>query len=73
MAQLAATGISDKPMTVITMPLTTGGKNLITLENTGVISSPTAAETMTAPKTAWMPPPPPMMAVMVATPAKETP
>ena len=72
-AQFAATGISDRPMTVITTPLTTGGKKRITLAKTGVISRPTTEAAMTAPNTDWMPPSPSRMAVIVATPAKETP
>ena len=40
MAQLAATGISVRPMVVMTVPVTTGGKNRTILENTGAISSP---------------------------------
>ena len=57
----------------MTVPVTTGGKNRTILENTGAISSPMAAEAMTAPKTAGRPPPPVTMATMVATLAKETP
>ncbi|CAH0327847.1 hypothetical protein SRABI128_06522 [Microbacterium sp. Bi128] len=73
MAQLAATGISVRPMMVMTVPVTTGGKNRTILENTGAISSPMAAEAMTAPKTAGRPPPPVTMATIVATLANETP
>ena len=48
MAQLAATGISVRPMVVMTVPVTTGGKNRMILENTGAISSPIAQTAMTA-------------------------
>ena len=73
MAQLAATGISVRPMVVMTVPVTTGGKNLMILEKSGVMASPISDATMTEPKTAWMPPPPLTIATMVETPAKETP
>ncbi|MCY1291084.1 hypothetical protein D9M68_497100 [compost metagenome] len=74
-AQRAATGIRVRPMVVITMPVTSGGKNLVIRENTGVINRPISEAAMTAPSTAGIPPAPllPMMAIMVATPAKDTP
>src|SRR5689334_8358818 len=50
MAQRAATGISVKPIVVITMPVTSGGKNLVILENTGVISKPINDAAITAPR-----------------------
>ena len=43
MAQLAATGISVRPMVVMTVPVTTGGKKRMIFENTGVMSSPISA------------------------------
>ena len=73
MAQLAATGISVRPMVVITVPVTTGGKNRMILANSGVISRPISEAAITEPKTAWIPPPPWTIATMVATPANETP
>ena len=73
MAQLAATGISVRPMVVMTVPVTTGGKNRMILENSGVMARPISEATITEPKTDWMPPPPWTMATMVETPAKETP
>ena len=73
MAQFAATGIRVRPMVVMTTPVTTGGEKWITLANTGVISRPINEATITAPKTDCSPPPPSRMAVMVATPAKDTP
>ena len=75
MAQRAATGISVRPMVVMTMPVTRGGKNLVIRENTGVIKRPINDATITAPRIAWIPPPPslPTIATMVATPAKDTP
>ena len=75
MAQRAATGISVRPMMVMTMPLTSGGKNLVMRENTGVISKPISDAAITAPNTAGRPPAPslPIIAIMVATPAKDTP
>ncbi|MNJ60392.1 hypothetical protein D3C77_561170 [compost metagenome] len=75
MAQRAVTGIRVRPMVVITMPVTSGGKNLMMRENSGVISKPTNDDTITAPNTTGMPPEPslPRMATMVATLAKDTP
>ncbi|MNF02879.1 hypothetical protein D3C80_2020980 [compost metagenome] len=62
-------------MVVMTMPFTSGGKNLVIRENTGVISKPIKAAAITAPSTTGIPPAPslPMIAIMVATPAKDTP
>lgn len=62
-------------MVVMTMPVTSGGKNLVMREKIGVISSPISEAAITAPSTAGMPPLPPlpMIATMVATPAKDTP
>ncbi|MNH62601.1 hypothetical protein D3C73_145430 [compost metagenome] len=75
MAQRAATGISVKPMVVITMPVTSGGKNLVIRENTGVINKPIKDAAITAPSTDWKPPSPPLLtiATMVATPENDTP
>ncbi|KXG18510.1 hypothetical protein LT17_00252 [Pseudomonas aeruginosa] len=74
-AQRAATGIRVRPMVVMTMPVTSGGKNLVMREKIGVISNPISEAAITAPSTAGMPPLPPlpMIATMVATPAKDTP
>ena len=75
MAQRAATGISVRPMVVITIPVTSGGKNLVIRENIGVISSPISDAAITAPRIAGTPPAPslPTIATMVATPANDTP
>ncbi|MNO98884.1 hypothetical protein D3C76_906430 [compost metagenome] len=75
MAQRAVTGIRVRPMVVMTMPVTKGGKYLMMRENSGVISRPTSDDTITAPNTTCMPPVSslPMIATMVATLAKETP
>ncbi len=75
MAQRAATGIRVRPMVVITIPVTSGGKNLVIRENTGVISKPIKDAAITAPSIAGIPPAPslPTIATMVATPAKDTP
>ena len=73
MAQCAATGISDMPITVITQPLTSGGKNLVMREKTGAMIRPSTEAYMTAPSTPCMPPPVCRMLTMVATPANETP
>ena len=71
-AQRAATGIRVRPMMVMTIPLTSGGKNLVMRENTRVINSPISEAAITAPaNTAGRPPPPlPRIATMVATPAR---
>ncbi|MNN04174.1 hypothetical protein D3C81_1168920 [compost metagenome] len=73
--QRAATGIRVRPMVVMTIPVTSGGKNLVMRENTGVISKPINEAAMTAPKTPGMPPPLSLLRIapMVATPANETP
>ncbi len=73
--QRAATGIRVRPMVVMTMPVTRGGKNLVMRENTGVIRKPINEAAITAPSTAGRPPPPwlPRIAPMVATPANDTP
>ncbi|MCY1458726.1 hypothetical protein D9M71_761330 [compost metagenome] len=75
MAQRAVTGIRVRPIVVMTIPVTSGGKNLMMRENSGVISRPINDEATTAPNTTDNPPVPslPMMATMVATPAKDTP
>ncbi len=57
MAQRAATGISVRPMVVMTMPVTSGGKNLVMREKIGVIRKPMNEAAMTAPSTAFRPPP----------------
>lgn len=55
MAQRAATGIRVRPMVVITMPVTSGGKNLVMRENTGVINRPISEAAITAPRIDWKP------------------
>ncbi len=40
MAQRAATGISVRPIVVMTMPVTSGGKNRVMREKIGVIARP---------------------------------
>lgn len=74
-AQRAATGISVRPIVVMTMPVTSGGKNRVMREKIGVIARPTSDATITAPITAGNPPPSRLVtiATMVATPANETP
>src|SRR5256885_6778416 len=57
MAQWAATGISDRPMMVITQPLTSGGKNRVSLEKMGAMIRPNTEAKSTAPSTPCMPPP----------------
>ena len=71
-AHMAATGISVRPMVVITMPVTSGGKKRVMREKTGVISRPISEAAMTAPRIDGMPPFP-EMAIMVATPENDTP
>ena len=71
--QPAATGSRLRPIVVITVPVTTGGKNRITVANTGAISRPITEAAITDPKTAGSPPPLVTIAPMVATPANETP
>ncbi|MCY1177998.1 hypothetical protein D9M73_183300 [compost metagenome] len=56
MTQRAATGIKVRPMVVMTMPVTRGGKNLVMRENIGVISRPISEAEITAPSTTGMPP-----------------
>ena len=48
-ASVAATGSSAIPMIVITEPVTTGGKNRISLEKKGAIRKVNNPATMTAP------------------------
>ncbi|MNP20798.1 hypothetical protein D3C76_1133880 [compost metagenome] len=73
--QRAATGIRVRPMVVMTIPVTSGGKNLVIRENTGVIRKPIREAAMTAPSTPGKPPPPSLLRIapMVATPANDTP
>src|SRR3546814_9954466 len=59
MAQCAATGIRDKPMMVMTDPVTSGGKNLMIFEKTGVMNKPAREAAMTAPNTDCKLPPAP--------------
>ena len=71
--QPAATGSRLRPIVVITVPVTTGGKNRMTVANTGAMSRPITEAAMTDPNTAGRPPPLVTIAPMVATPANETP
>ncbi|MNZ75040.1 hypothetical protein D3C78_935100 [compost metagenome] len=73
--QRAATGIRVRPMVVMTIPVTSGGKYLVIRENTGVIRNPRKDAAMTAPRTPGKPPPPSLLRIapIVATPANETP
>ena len=48
-AQPAATGISDRPMIKITVPVTSGGKNLSSLANTGASNIMKMPEAITDP------------------------
>ena len=73
MAQPAATGMSDRPIVVMTVPVTTGGKNFTMSANPGATIRPITEATSTDPKTAGRPSPPARMDVIVATPANETP
>ncbi|GAB3256837.1 hypothetical protein GCM10027562_19340 [Arthrobacter pigmenti] len=73
MDQLAATGISVRPMVVMTTPVTTGGKKRTIFAKKGAITSPMRAAARTAPNTAWIPPSPLTIASIVATVAKEVP
>ena len=57
----------------MTVPVTTGGKNLTMRANPGATMSPIAEATSTAPKTSGRPSPPARIAVIVATPANDTP
>ena len=73
MAQLAATGINDSPIVVITTPVTTGGKKRMIRAKNGVINKPISAEPITEPNTAAIPPPWVAIATRVATLANEVP
>ena len=46
---LPAAGMSDRPMTVMIEPVTTGGKNRMTCEKNGTISRATMPAAMMAP------------------------
>ena len=48
-ASAAATGSSAMPMIVITEPVTTGGKNRISLEKNGAMRKVNSPATITAP------------------------
>ena len=48
-ASAAATGSSAMPMMVITVPVTTGGKNRISLEKNGAMRKVNSPATITAP------------------------
>ena len=75
-AQRMATGSREIPMTVITVPVTTGGKNRSSLVKNGEIRKAMAPATMRAPKIARSPASPPSgapMATMVETAANDVP
>ena len=48
-ASMAPTGTRARPMTVISVPVTTGGKNLSSLMKTGAMANAKMPATMTAP------------------------
>ena len=65
--------MSDRPIVVMTVPVTTGGKNFTMSAKAGATISPSVEATRTAPKTSGRPSPPARIDVIVATPAKDTP
>lgn len=73
--QPAPDGMSDRPMTVITVPVTTGGKNRMTRAKNGTMMIATTPATRVAPNADSRPALPslPMMATRVATEANEMP
>src|SRR3546814_18960811 len=73
MAQCAATGIRDKHMMVMTDPVTSGGKNLMIFEKTGVMTKQAREEAMKAPNTHFRMQPETPQATMVATMANDKP
>src|SRR3990167_9309194 len=73
-AQLSATGNSDRPMAVITVPVTSGGKKCTIRDIKGAISMPKKPAAMVAPKIPGRPiPGEPAMATMLPTAAKLAP
>lgn len=76
-AQRMATGSSEMPMMVITVPVTTSGKNRSSRVKTGAIRNPARPEISRAPKMARSPAVPPPWeaptASMVETAANEVP
>lgn len=73
--QRNATGSSERPISVMTVPVTTGGKKRTSFEKYGVRTKPSRLATMMAPKMTVMPSAPRSlpMAIIGVTPAKETP
>ena len=73
-AQLSATGNSDKPMAVITVPVTNGGKKCTMRDINGAISMPKKPAAIVAPKIPGKPiPGEPAMATILPTAAKLAP
>ena len=75
-AQRIATGSSEMPITVITVPVTTSGKKRSSRVNTGAIRKPSSPASSRAPKTAASPAVPPSLvpiARIVETAANEVP
>ncbi|MNN05159.1 hypothetical protein D3C81_1179120 [compost metagenome] len=71
---MTATGNSDRPIEVITVPVTSGGKKRTTLDMNGAISMPKNPAAMVAPKIPCRPTPGmPAMATMLPTAAKLAP
>ena len=60
MIQPAATGMRDSPMTVMMLPVTTGGKNSTICEKNGAMTRPITPAAITAPKTLCSPVRPPL-------------
>lgn len=73
-AQLTATGNRDKPIEVITVPVTSGGKKRTTLDMNGAMIIPKKPAAMVAPKIPVRPIPGiPAIATMLPTAAKLAP
>ncbi|MCY1232859.1 hypothetical protein D9M72_453740 [compost metagenome] len=73
-AQLTATGKRVRPMEVITVPVTSGGKKRTMRDMKGAISRPKKPAAMVAPKIPWMPTPGiPAITTMLPTAAKLAP
>ena len=73
-AQFTATGNSDKPIEVMTVPVTSGGKKRTTLDMKGAMIIPKKPAAMVAPKMPVMPIPGiPAIATMLPTAAKLAP
>ncbi|MCY1285572.1 hypothetical protein D9M70_345190 [compost metagenome] len=73
-AQFTATGKRVRPMEVITVPVTSGGKKRTMRDMKGAISRPKKPAAMVAPKMPWMPTPGiPAITTMLPTAAKLAP